>query len=117
MRLRCPSEFKFGVLVPLLVGHIRLVLCPTGWTSRSLLPEPSVKAKADSDFLSWTCAPLQSNAKHRAAVSLSVDDRVVDAAPPMRFLPLQRFPAQGSGMLWPGLPRPTALRLQVFTTS
>jgi hypothetical protein len=25
------------------------------------------------------------------------------AAPPLRFFPLQRLPAQGSGMKWPGL--------------
>jgi len=30
------------------------------------------------------------------------------AAPPLRFRPLQRFPAQGSGMKWLDLPRPTA---------
>jgi hypothetical protein len=37
--------------------------------------------------------------------------------PLMRFPPLQRFPAQGSGAQWLNFPGPTGLRLQVFSTS
>jgi hypothetical protein len=42
--------------------------------------------------------------------------RVARSAPPMRFAPLQRFPARGSSD-GPGLPHPTRLRPQVFATS
>jgi len=38
------------------------------------------------------------------------------AAPPMRFLPLQRFPARGSGIMI-RTAKPDRQRLQVFTTS
>lgn len=41
---------------------------------------------------------------------------VASAAPPMRFLPLQRFPARGSSSL-DGLASPVRLRPQVFSTS
>jgi hypothetical protein len=63
-------------------------------------------------ILSWASAPLQRTPKHLAAAlslwfsrdpTLSAITERQLAAPPLRFRPLQRFPAQGSGMNWPGL--------------
>jgi len=61
--------------------------------------------------------PLQRLPNHRAAAASfrlpgnptpSRETGHPEAAPPLRFRPLQRLPARGSGMKWLSLPRPTA---------
>jgi len=68
-------------------------------------------------ILSWASTPLQRLPKHRAAAFEFPVSQKSDtwpktkrqlAAPPLRFLPLQRFPALGSGISWSGLLLPTA---------
>jgi hypothetical protein len=61
-------------------------------------------------ILSWASTPLQRLPKHRAATLFKplVSQKPELVAPPLRFLPLQRFPALGSGISWPGLLLPTA---------
>jgi len=73
-----------------------------GWAagfSRFRLPRNNCLA---SGLLSWASAPLQRLPKHRAAAARLGCPR--PAAPPMRFFPLQRFPARDSGLAWPGPP-------------
>jgi hypothetical protein len=69
------------------------------------------------EILSWASAPLQRLPKHRAAAkkrglagvsTLTLSSECPVTAPPLRFLPLQRFPTQGSGMNRSVLPLPTA---------
>jgi hypothetical protein len=49
-------------------------------------------------ILSWACALFQSAPKHRAAASCR-QSRSAETTPPLRFLPLKRFPAWSSGIL------------------
>jgi hypothetical protein len=60
--------------------------------------------KSNTGILSWACALLQSASKlqrpprYRTHPRRSAGATTIAAAPPMRFAPLQRLPARGSGL-------------------
>jgi hypothetical protein len=73
---------------------------------------PSCLRKIARDPLMGLCSPTESSKLERPPAH----PEGAHAAPPMRFLPLQRLPARDSGKL-AGFASPDRLHLQVFSTS
>lgn len=65
--------------------------------------EPPELHEATPDILSWASAPRQSTPEQRAAAKVELGESEM-AAPPLRFVPLQRIPAQDCGFVDASLP-------------
>jgi hypothetical protein len=79
-------------------------------------PDAANAREIVDDSLSWACALLQSAPSSKPPLAITRSRVLVRVAPSMRFAPLQRFPAQGSGNMV-RLASPHHLRPQVFSTS
>jgi hypothetical protein len=62
-------------------------------------PDAANDRKNVNGSLSWACALLQSAPNSKPPLAITRSHVLVPVAPPMRFAPLQRLPARGSGFI------------------
>jgi hypothetical protein len=110
------------MLAPVSVRRSLRALVPSGMGSKVFArqaPGKIAKNLPDASHglgLLFRVRPTPSRHSNARTVSADAPERALGrpenrtprAAPPLRFLPLQRLAERGSGLLWPGLPHPTA---------
>jgi hypothetical protein len=100
MELQHPSEF-FSELASTRIGWM-LPSCPRPKLGYRVFTGPGSRAHSErkpGNPLMGLCSPTESSKLERPPASSAPERVCTRAAPPMRFLPLQRLPARGSGIV------------------